>query len=61
MYNGHPIIALLSRINQIHRSDTYIFKVHANIVFHVRLRLPESPFTEGLHLKALLPSYILAT
>ena len=44
--------------------NTYLFKVHSNIVFHLRLGLPKGLFPVGLPvniLKALLPSSILAT
>ena len=55
---GFSIIPILSRLNPIPRIDTYLFKVHSNIV------LPKGPFPVGLPfkiLKALLPSSILAT
>ena len=54
------IIAILSQINPIPRIDTYLFKVHSEIV----LALSEGLFPVGLRvkiLKALLPSSILAT
>ena len=58
---SHSIIPVLSRINPIPHIDTYLFKIHSNIV------LPSTPkglFPVGLPvkiLKALLPSSILAT
>ena len=36
-FKGSPIIPILSRINPIIRIDTYLFKVHSNIV------LPSTP------------------
>jgi hypothetical protein len=56
IHEDSPIIPILSRINPITRIDTYLFKVHSNIV------LPSTPkelFPAGLPvkiLKALLPS-----
>jgi hypothetical protein len=47
----------------ITRIDTYLFKVHSNIVSHLRHGLPKGFFPVGLPvkiLKALLPSSILA-
>ena len=59
IHKGSPIIPILSRINPISRIDTYLFKVHSNIV------LPSTPRPPvGLPvriLKALLPSSILTT
>ena len=61
IHKGSPIIPILSRINLIPRIDTYLSKVHSNIV------LPSTPtghFPVGLPvkiLKALLLSCILAT
>ena len=55
---GSQIIPILSQIKQITCIDTYLFKVHSNIV------LPKGLFPVGLPikiLKALLPSSILAT
>ena len=37
IHKGSPIIPILSRINQITRIDTYLFKVYSNIV------LPSTP------------------
>ena len=51
-------------INPITRIDTYLFKVHSNIVSLLRQGLPKGFFSVGLPvkiLKALLPSSILAT
>ena len=53
-----PIIPILSRINPIPRIDTYLFKVHSNIVLPSTPRPPQVP-PIGLPvkiLKALLPS-----
>ena len=61
-YAAFKIISILSRINPIPRTDTYLFKVHSNIVLH--LGLPKGLFPIGLPvkiLKALLPSSILTT
>ena len=58
IHEGSLIIPILSRINPIPRIDTYLFKVHSNIV------LPKGLFPVGLPvkiLKALLSSSILAT
>ena len=52
------------RINPTTRIDTYLFKVHSNIVFPSTLGLPKGLFPVGLPvkiLKDLLPSPILAT
>ena len=59
---GSPIIPILSRINPISRIDTYLFKVHSNII------LPSTPRPLGLFpvglpvkiLKVFLPSSIMA-
>ena len=65
IHNGSPIIPILSRINPIPRIDTYLFKVHSNIVLpSAPIDLPKGPFPVDLPvkiLKALLPSSILAT
>ena len=64
IHKGSPIIPILSRINPIPRIDTYLFKVHSNIVLQLRLGLPKGLFPVGLPvkiLKELLPSSILAT
>ena len=37
IHEGSPIIPILSRLNPILRIDTYLFKVHSNIV------LPSTP------------------
>ena len=37
IHKGSPIIPILSQINPITRIDTYLFKVHSNIV------LPSTP------------------
>ena len=44
--------------------DNYFFKIHSDVVFHRRLRLPKDHFPVGLPvkiLKPLLPSSILTT
>ena len=54
-----PIIPILSRINPITHIDTYLFKVHSNIVLQSTQRSPKTLFSEsiaGKILKALLPS-----
>jgi hypothetical protein len=64
IHKGSPIIAILSRINPILRIDTYIFKVHSNIVLPSTPRPPKGSFPVGLSfniLKALLLASILAT
>ena len=46
------------------RTDTCFFKIHSNIVSHLRLVLPKGLFPVGLPvkiLKALLPPSILTT
>ena len=51
-------------MNPIPRDDTYFFKIHSNIVFHIRLGIPKGLFPVGVPvkiLKAVLRSYILAT
>ena len=54
-FTSAPIIPILSRINPFTRTDTYLFKVHSNIV------LPSTPVGLPVKiLKALLPSFILA-
>ena len=58
-----PIIPILSQINPIPRIDTYLFKVHSNIVLPFTPRPLKGLFPVGLSvktLKALLPSSILA-
>ena len=64
VHKDSPKIPILSRMNPITRIDTYLFKIHSNIV------LPSTPwpFYRSLScrciddiLKALLPSSILAT
>ena len=40
IHKGSPIIPILSRINPITRIDTYLFKVHSNIVL---LSMPRPP------------------
>ena len=40
IHKGSPIIPILSQINPITRIDTYLFKVHSNIVF---LSTPRPP------------------
>ena len=64
IHKGSQIIPILSRINPIPRIDTYLFKVHSNIVFPLRLGLPKGLFSVGVPvkiLKALLSSSILTT
>ena len=61
---GLLVIPILSRINPITLIDTYLFKVHSNIVLPSTPRLPKGLIPVGLPvkiLKALLPSSILAT
>ena len=63
-HKGSLIIPILSRINTIPRIDTYFFKINSNIIKHPRLGLPKGIFLVGVPvkiLKALLPSFILAT
>jgi len=50
IHKGSPIIPILSRINTIPRIDTYLFKVHSNIVLPptVCLGLPKGLFPVGL-------------
>ena len=63
-FNAAFTRALLSRINQIPRIDTYLFKVYSNIVLHLRISFPKGLFPVGLPvtiLKALLHSSILTT
>ena len=63
LHKGSPIIPILNRIYPIPLIDTYLFKVHFNIVPHLRLGLPKGLFPVELTvkiLKALLPSFILA-
>ena len=64
IHKGSPIISILSRINPTTRIDTYLFKFHSNIAFHLCLGLLKGLFPVGLPvkiLKALLPFSILAT
>ena len=35
IHKGSPIIPILSRINPIPRIDTYLFKVHSNILLPI--------------------------
>ena len=54
---------ILSPINPIPRNDTYLFKVHSNIVLQSTPGLSKGLFPVTLPvkiLKALVPSYILA-
>ena len=41
VHKGSPIISILSRINPITRIDTYLFKVHSNIVLASTPRPPQ--------------------
>ena len=50
IHKGSPIIHILSRINPIPRIDTYLFKVHSNIL---DLGLPKGIFPVGLPVKML--------
>ena len=43
----------LSRINPIHRIDTYLFKVHSNIVLPATPKPPKGLFPVGLPVKIL--------
>ena len=64
IHKESPIITILNRINPIPRIDTYLFKVHSNIVLPSTPRPPKGLFPIGLPfklLKALLPSSIMAT
>ena len=64
IHKGSPIIPILSRINPIPRIDTHFFKIHSNIILHLRLGFPKGLFPVGIPvkiLKTLLPSSILAT
>ena len=64
IHKGSPIILILSRINPISRIDTYLFKVHSNIVLPSMPRTPNYFFLVGLPAKilnALIPSSFLAT
>ena len=64
IHKGSPIIPILSRINPNTRIDTYLFKVHSNIVLPSTPRPPQKSLSLGLPvkiLKALLAFSILAT
>ena len=41
IHKGPPIIHILSQINPITRIDTYLFKVHSNIVLPSTPRPPQ--------------------
>ena len=53
IYNGPPIICILSRINPTPRIDTYFFKIHSNIIFPSILGLPKGLFPAGVLVKIL--------
>ena len=53
MHKGSPIIPILSQINLIPRIDTYLLKVHFNIVLPSSLGLPNGLFPVGLPVKIL--------
>ena len=59
IHKGSPIIPILSWINPITRIDTYLFKVHSNIVLPSTPRPPKALFPVEI-LKELLPSFILS-
>jgi hypothetical protein len=48
IHKGSPIIPIRSQINPIPRIDIYFFKVHSNIVLHLRLGLTKGLFPVGL-------------
>ena len=58
------MIPILNRINSVFRIDTYFFKIHSDIVIHLRLGLPEGlrPICLPVKIfKALLSYFILTT
>ena len=53
IHKDSPVISIPSRINPVPRIDTYLFKAHSNIFFHLRLGLPKVSFPVGLPVKIL--------
>ena len=51
IHKGYPIIPILSRINPIPPINSYLIKIHSNIVPHLRLGLRKGIFIAGLLLK----------
>ena len=54
---GCPITPFLSRINPIPRIDTYLFKIHSNIILHLLLALPKG-FLQVYLVKFTKESYL---
>ena len=54
IHKGSPIIPILSRINPIPRTDTYLFKVHSNIFLPPTPRSPQGSLSCIAHLLSCL-------
>ena len=64
IHKGSPKISILNRINPIPRIDTYFFKIHLMLFYHLGLGLLKSFFSVSLPvtiLKTHITSSNLAT
>jgi hypothetical protein len=58
IHKGPPLVPILSQINPVHTTPSYLSKNHLNISSHLRLGLPSGLFPSGFPTKipyALLP------
>jgi hypothetical protein len=52
-HENRPLVPILSQINPVHTSPSYLYKVHLNISLHLRLGLSSGLFPSGFPTKIL--------
>ena len=57
---GLPIIPIVNQINPVPRIDTYLFKIHSNVVLHLGPGLPKGLFHVGIPVKILRKQMLAA-
>jgi hypothetical protein len=48
VHKSSPILPILRQTNQIQTTQAYFYKIHLNVIYHLRLGLPSGLFLSGL-------------